>query len=67
VSETMVNVNTAFLAEAIADAYRDGAKDEKARIIKVLTDILEARSRVSPVHSKTIGIKEAIRLIGGES
>ena len=66
-SETIVQVNTAFLADVIADSYRDGVKAENGRIVKLLESILETRAKASVVHSQTIGIHELLSLIGAKN
>lgn len=60
-------VNTDELAKAIQDAYRNGATDERNRVGAVLLGVLASRANVSPVYSQTIGIQEAIRLLGVEN
>lgn len=60
----MMEINTKFLADALVSSYRDGASDEKERIVKLLEGILESRAKVSAVHSQTISIHELLRLIG---
>lgn len=57
-------VKRSELAKAIHDAYQNGATDELNRVSAVLYGVLASRADVSPVHSQTIGIKEALSLIG---
>jgi hypothetical protein len=55
------------LTKAIQNAYRNGASDERQRVGAVLYGVLASRANVSPVYSQTIGIKEAIRILGVEN
>ena len=61
---TEITTTSEELAKAIQEAYRNGAADERNRVSAVLYGVLAARANVSPVYSQTIGIKEALRLIG---
>lgn len=55
------------LAKAIQTAYRNGATDERNRVGAVLYGVLASRANVSPIYSQTIGINEAIELLGVEN
>jgi hypothetical protein len=64
VEDEVVIVKTAEIANALAESYRNGWADHRTAVETKLRDILAQRKAKSATYSQTIGIEEAIELLG---